>query len=90
MLKFIVDKSYFSDHTERSFVSPSPTAVGLKTGQVPTYAISTISCSDINVNKTTLQESVLVKRKKTVKGDLMILVVTAAMTMPMVMEMKAD
>ena len=40
-------------------MSPSPTAVGQQTGQVPTHTISTISCNNISDNEKTFQESVL-------------------------------
>ena len=49
-------------------MSPSPTAVGQQTGQVPTHSISTISCNNISDNETTLQESVL-KRKEDVERE---------------------
>ena len=49
-------------------MSPSPTAVGQQTEQVPTHNISTISCNNISDNETTLQESVL-KRKEDVERE---------------------
>ena len=41
--------------------------VGQQTGQAPTHTISSISCSNINANETTLQKSVLAKRKEDVE-----------------------